>query len=159
MMPGTKFSIAREDPEMRELLAETDQRTLAIWAIDCAERVMPYFEETYPDDARPRQALETLQEWIDTGEFSMSVIRGASLNSHAAARDVGRDDAARSAARAAGQAVATAHVPTHAYGPAIYGQQAIFRDTGSLEAADKERAWQLARLMELRSREAGTASR
>lgn len=136
MMPGTKFSIAREDP---------------VWAINCAERVMPYFEEAHQDDSRPRQALETLQEWIDTGEFTMSVVRGASLASHAAARDVGKDDATRSAAQAAGQAVATVHVPTHVYGPAFYGQQAIFRDIGSLEAADKERDWQLARLVELRT--------
>jgi hypothetical protein len=136
-MPRPGFSIARADPDMRELIAETDQKTLAVWAIECAERVMPHFEKARPDDSRPRQALETLQKWIDTSEFSMSVIRGASLASHAAAREVGEDTAARSVARAAGQAVATAHVSTHAYGPAIYAQQAISRDTGSIQAAEK----------------------
>ncbi|OGB63001.1 hypothetical protein A2X44_03250 [candidate division CPR3 bacterium GWF2_35_18] len=42
----------------------------------------------------------------------MAVIRKASLDSHAAARDVGEDNPARSSARSAGQAVATAHVKT-----------------------------------------------
>ncbi len=111
------FSIAHADDEMRTLVDNTDQKTLARWAIDCALRVLPYFEEKYSDDNRPRKAIETLQAWIDTGIFKMAVIRKASLDAHAAAREVGEDDPARSAARAAGQAVATAHVPRHAYGP------------------------------------------
>ena len=121
----SKFSIAHEDEEMLELVRKSDHKTLALWAIECAERVMPYFEEKYPQDQRPRQAIETLRTWIDTGVFKMAVIRKASLDSHAAAREVGEDSPARAVARAAGQAVATAHVPRHAYGPAIYAQQAI----------------------------------
>ena len=137
---------------MLELVGRTDQKTLALWAIDCAERVMPYFEEKYPKDARPRKAIETLKAWIDTGVFKMTVIRKASLDSHAAAREVGEDSPARSAARAAGQAVATAHVPRHSYGSAIYAQQAIFRASKPSEAdaaVAKERQWQIARLREL----------
>jgi hypothetical protein len=113
---------------------------------------MPYFEEKYPGDRRPREAIEALQAWIDTGVFRMAVIRKASLASHAAAREVGEDDAARSAARAAGQAVATAHVPTHSIGAAIYALQAIHRATGSDAdaAVARERDWQYRRLLELR---------
>jgi hypothetical protein len=110
-------------------------------------------EEKYPEDPRPREAIETLQEWIDTGEFKMAVIRKASLSSHAAARDVGEDNPARSAARAAGQAVATAHVPTHAIGAAIYALQAIHRDSDASEvdsAIAKERDWQTQHLIELK---------
>jgi hypothetical protein len=148
-----KFSIAREDKEMVDLVGKTDQKTLALWAIECAERVMPYFEEKYPEDQRACQAIKTLKTWIDTGEFKMAVIRKASLDSHSAARDVGEDSPARSAARAAGQAVAIAHVPTHAYGPAIYGQQAVHRAAEPADAnaaAAKERDWQYLRLLELR---------
>ncbi len=147
-----KFSITHKDQEMLGLVGKTDQKTLAAWAIDCAERVMPYFEEKFPDDPRPRTALKTLQKWIDTGVFSMTVIRKASLDSHTAAREVGEDSPARSAARAAGQAVATAHVPSHAYGPAIYAQQAVFRATSpehAEAAAQKERDWQYRHLSEL----------
>ena len=150
-MDGTKskFSLARKDEEMLGLVKNTDKKTLAIWAIDCAERVLPYFEKKYPEDHRPRNAIETLQEWIDTGVFKMAVIRKASLDSHAAAREVGEDNAARSAARAAGQAVATAHVARHAYGSAIYAQQAIHRATDSSDAVAKERDWQYQRLRDL----------
>ena len=151
-MEKSKFPITLKDKEMVELVRKTDQKTLAVWAIDCAERVLPYFEEKYPEDHRPRQALETLQTWINTGVFKMAVIRKASLDSHAAAREVGEDNAARSAARATGQAVATAHVPTHSIGAAIYAQQAIHRATNSSDAdaaVAKERDWQYQHLLEL----------
>src|SRR5215470_2306524 len=118
-MEKPKFSLAaNKDPATVELVNHTDHKTLAVWAIDCTERVMPYFEESYPQDHRPRQALDTLQRWIQTGVFQMAVIRKASLDAHAAARDVGEDNPARSAARAAGQAVATTHVPLHSLGAA-----------------------------------------
>jgi hypothetical protein len=80
----------------------------------------------------------------------MAVVRKASLDSHAAARDVGEDNSARSAARAAGQAVATAHVKTHSMGSAIYALQAIYRATNSEEYIEREREWQYERLIELR---------
>jgi hypothetical protein len=152
MMAKSKFSLAAEKAFFLGLVEKTDHKILAAWAIDCAERVMHYFEAQRPQDPRPRNALETLQTWIDTGVFKMAVIRKASLDSHAAARDVGDDNAARSAARAAGQTVATAHVPTHAIGGAIYALQAIHRatDPANADAAvAKERDWQYQHLLEL----------
>lgn len=152
-----RFSLARHDKPMELLVKETDQRTLATWAIDCAERVLPYFEKKFPDDSRPRDALATLRAWITTGEFHMAVIRSASLASHAAARDAGEDTPARSAARAAGQAVATAHVRTHSLGAALYAQQAVFRAAdpdGAEAAAAQERDWQERHLLALRARSA-----
>jgi len=110
-MEKSKFSVTHKDESMVELVRKTDQKTLAIWAIDCVERVLPYFEEKYPEDHRPRQAIEVIQAWVNTGVFKMADIRKAALASHAAAREVGKVNSARSAARAAGQAVATAHVP------------------------------------------------
>jgi hypothetical protein len=148
-MKKSTFSITRKDEEMVEFVRKTDHKTVARWAIDCAERVLPYFEETYPQDHRPRHAIETLKAWIATGVFTMAGIRKASLDSHAAARDVGEDSPARSAAHAAGQAVATAHVPRHAYGSAIYAQQAIYRATSSMDAVERERNWQYQHLLQL----------
>lgn len=149
-MGQEKFSIARKDEEMVGLVEKSDKKTLAIWAVDCAERVLPYFEKVKPGDKRPRKAIETLEEWIDTREFKMAVIRKASLDAHAAAREIGEDSPARSAARACGQAVATAHVPRHSYGSAIYAQQAIYRATNSMDAVMSERNWQYYHLLELR---------
>jgi hypothetical protein len=153
-MKKSKFSLKQQKAGFIELVEKTDHKTLAVWAVDCAGRVLPYFEEAYPDDRRPRQAVETLQEWIRTGVFKMAVIRKASLDSHAAARDVGEDNPARSAARAAGQAVATAHVPTHSIGAAIYALQAVHRAASAADADSavaRERDWQLRRLLELRA--------
>jgi hypothetical protein len=157
-MKKSKFSLAKHKAVFLELVKKTDHKTLAVWAVDCAERVLPYLEEEFPEDHRPRQAIETLQAWINTGEFKMAVIRRASLASHAAAREVGEENAAPSAAHAAGQAVATAHVPTHSIGAAIYALQAIHRVTDASDAdaaVAKERDWQyqhLAALGETKSR-------
>jgi hypothetical protein len=148
-----KFSLNRNDEPMAELVKETGHKTLAVWAIDCVERVLPYFNEKYPDDPRPRDAIIALRAWIDTGIFRMADIRRASLTAHAAARDVGEDNSARSAARAAGQAVATAHVPTHARGAANYALQAVWRAAQPSDAdtaVDRERDWQYRHLLALR---------
>ncbi len=150
------FSVTHKDESMAEFVRITDHKTLAVWAVDCVERVMPYFEEKYPQDQRPRNAIEACQAWINTGVFKMADIRKAALASHAAAREVGEDNAARSAARAAGQAVATAHVPTHAVTAANYALQAIHRAASSSDAdaaTARERDWQYQHLLELRNRD------
>ena len=153
MKEKSKFSLTRfKDERVVELVKKTDHKTLAIWAVDCAFRVLPYFKEKFPEDPRPQNAIEVLQEWINTGVFKMAKIRKASLKSHAAAREVGEDNSARSSARAAGQAVATAHVPTHSIASAIYALQAIHRDPSILEAeaaVAQERDWQYKHLIKL----------
>ncbi|APV45446.1 hypothetical protein Dform_02142 [Dehalogenimonas formicexedens] len=109
---------------MYKKYSREEQKELATWAADCAERVLPLFEQAVPTDDRPRKAIEQCREWARTGVFSMAVIRHASLSAHAAAREA-PNDIARYAARAAGQAVATAHVPQHAFGAAYYALKAI----------------------------------
>jgi hypothetical protein len=102
-----------------------EQKLMAAWAADCAERVLPFFEKAFPEDNRPRQAIDACRTWVQTGLFKMAEIRGASLAAHAAAREAKANSAACFAARAAGQAVATAHVPQHAFGGAYYALKAI----------------------------------
>jgi Imm-5 like putative immunity protein len=125
-----------------------DQRSLATWAADCAERVLPFFEKVYPKDDRPRKAIQACRTWVRTGVFRMADIRGASLAAHAAARDAKENEAACFAARAAGQAAATAHVPQHAYGSAYYALKAIVAiDPATAEVKiAKERSWQSRRI-------------
>ncbi len=120
-----------------------DQNILALWAADCAERVLPYFEDKYPDDDRPRKAIEALHDWIRTGVFSMAVIRKASLGAHSAAKGKTEVDAIF-AAHAAGQAVGTAHVVTHALGASIYAIRAVAAHTGNVEdGLVTELSWQM----------------
>ncbi len=125
---------------------KADQEILALWAADCAVHVLPYFEEKYPEDDRPRKAIEELRTWVATGVFKMADVRKASLDAHAAAREVKEDDAI-AAARAAGQAVATAHVLTHAFGAAAYAIKAAAAHSKDVdEGIIEERDWQLRRL-------------
>jgi hypothetical protein len=154
-MKKFKFSLTHHDETLRTLVEQTEHKTLGIWARDCALRVLPYFMDEHPADSRPRQALDVLQAWIDTGDFKMAVIRKASLDAHAAAREVGEDNPARSASRAAGQAVATAHVCTHSMGASNYALQAVHRAASSAQAeaaVAAELTWQIQHLLELRGR-------
>ncbi len=146
------LAVTAMDQPIAELVRKTQKRTLAIWAADCAERVLSYFEEIYPDDPRPRQAIDALREWVRTGVFRMADVRRASLAAHSAAREVPEGDPARSSARSAGQAMATAHVATHAIAAAIYATTAV-RDAASPadadQAATREREWQYQHLLRL----------
>jgi hypothetical protein len=123
--------------EIAELTSKMDHRTLAIWATDCAEHVLSYFEEKYPKDNRPRKAVEAGRAWV-RGEISVSEARSAAFAAHAAARDAD-EGIARAVARATGHAAATAHVAGHAVYAANYAATAIA----------KERAWQYQHLLDL----------
>lgn len=118
-----------------------DHSALAVWAADCAERALPYFEKEYPKDDRPRKAIKACRAWARTGVFRMADIRGASLAAHAAARRAKKNSAARFAARSAGQALATAHVPDHAIAAAWYALK-----TAGAAGIAREREWQRRRL-------------
>ena len=108
-----------------------NQKLLALWAADCAEHVLPYFEKECPNDKRPRKAIMAARAWARE-EIGVGQARKAALDAHAAARDTD-NPCARAAARAAGHAAATAHVPIHSKGAAIYaasskGAAAIFEE-------------------------------
>ena len=128
---------------------KSNQQLLVLWAADCAEHVLPYFEEKCPNDDRPRKAIEMCRAWAATGVFKMAVIRKASLDAHAAAREA-KDGDAVAAARSAGHAVATAHVPDHSIGAAVYAIKAAAEHSGNIDdGLIKERNWQYRRLMNL----------
>jgi len=113
---------------------------LALWAADCAEHVLPYFEEKDPEDERPRKAIEAARAWAK-GEIRVGKARAASVAAHAAAR--GADEgAARAAARAAGQAAGTPHMPGHAPHAAAYATKAVTYGSESAAAVAEEREWQ-----------------
>ena len=82
-------------------LTDPDHRSLAVWAADCAEHVLPLFESERPDDPRPRQAIDRARAWA-RGEIPMMVSRETAGHADAAARDL--RGSARFAAYAAAQA-------------------------------------------------------
>ena len=117
---------------------EQDHKTLALWAADCTERVLPYFSEKYPQDKRPGRAIEAARSWA-RGKMPMNETRAAVFSSHTAARNTD-DDASCAAARAAGHAAATGHVASHAPHAAAYALKAVDAAAGTAAAnAERER--------------------
>lgn len=128
-------------------LTPEDHRVLAVWAADCAERVLGCFADACPDDGRPQQAVDVCRAWA-RGEASVSEARDASFAAHEAARKAAQP-AARAAARAAGHAAAVAHVPGHAGRAAVYAVTAVTLAADPDQAAgatSRERDWQSGRL-------------
>jgi len=142
-------SLASLKKEVEEILIniiklnKQDQKLLALWAADCAEHVLLYFEREYPKDDRPRKAIEACRTWARTGVFKMADVRKVALAAHAAARKAKENSTARFAARAAGQALATAHVAGHASAAVAYAVK-----TAEAAGIAGEREWQFRRLPE-----------
>jgi hypothetical protein len=123
-------------------LDERNHRSLVLWATDYAEHILPYFEEKYPKDDRPRNAVEAGRVWV-RGEVAMNEARAAARG------------AAQTAASAAGHAAATAHVAAHAANYAVTAATDAAVPTDSATA--KERDCQYRRLP--KSPSAGSISR
>ncbi len=117
-MTDERSSKAEKEASLR---SHTSQ---ALEAADCAERVLPLFESRFPNDDRPRRAIEAARAWA-RGEIRVGAARSAALGAHAAARDAAGYPTACAAARAAGHAAATAHVITHARAAALYADKAV----------------------------------
>jgi len=128
-------------------LNETDHRALALWAADCAERTIGYFDRKIPSDDRPRLAIEVSRAWA-RGEITVGKTRSASVAAHAAARGA-KNDSAKAAARSAGHAAATAHMFQHARHAANYAIKAISESGENAKNATKaglELKWQFEHL-------------
>jgi hypothetical protein len=127
-------------------LLDADHHLLALWAADCAEHVLHFFEQEQPDDNRPRRAIELVRAWV-RGEVKMTESRNAAGHAQAAARNL--SGPAREAAFAAGQAAAVAHVAAHELGAAAYAVRAARAAAPKEEreaAGRRECRWQHAQL-------------
>ena len=88
--------------EMR-IVKEIPNKVIQQFAIDCAWRVLHIFEEGYPDDKRPRQALEAVRAYLKfPTQENLDKLTAACDAARAAACDAARA-AASDAARAAEQ--------------------------------------------------------
>lgn len=103
-------------------LTDEHHHLLAIWAADCAQHVLHFFEQGQPDDHRPRKAIDSARAWAN-GEISMTQSRTAAGHAMGAARNL--RGPAREAAYSAGQAAAVAHVAAHELGAAAYAIRAV----------------------------------
>ena len=127
-------------------LQDGDHHLLAMWAADCAQRVLDQFEQARPEDDRPRRAIDLGRAWA-RGEIPWAQARTAAGHANAAARDL--RGSARHAAYAAGQAAAVGHVAAHELGAAVYAiraARAAAAQDGREAAGRLECHWQRARL-------------
>jgi hypothetical protein len=93
--------------KFRELAKKLTPEQNRLWAIACAELVLPIFEDKYPNDNRPRLAIEAAKN------KSPDAARAAVFAARAAAY-----------AAEAAYAIYAAHAADAAYYAAYYAEQA-----------------------------------
>jgi hypothetical protein len=76
--PATASATGRVGAASLTGRAGQEHRSQALWAADCAEGVLSYFEEAFPDDDRPREAIEAARAWA-RGEMRVSKARAAAV--------------------------------------------------------------------------------
>ena len=64
-----------------------DQQTAVRWAAECAKRVLKHYEVKYPDDKRPRDAINVALAWAKEPSEKN---RAANANAAANANEIGR---------------------------------------------------------------------
>lgn len=70
------------------IVIEPADKEIRLFACDCAERVLPLFETKYPEDKRPRQAIETARKFA-RGEATQIEMDAAGAAAWAARAAVG----------------------------------------------------------------------
>ena len=96
---------------------------MALWAFDLAEESVQQLEEKYPDEKRPKEALEAARDWA-SGKIKMRTAQRKILDCHAFAKTIGsQEDIA--ICHAVGQACAVVHTAGHAIGYPVYDLTSI----------------------------------
>jgi len=107
------------------------------WAAECAKRVLKHYEDKYPDDKRPREAIDAAIRWAkDPTQANRDAAYAAAY-------------AAAHAADAAAAAYAAAHAAYAAYAYAAADAAYAAADAALLQARNAERKWQSDRLLAL----------
>jgi hypothetical protein len=128
-----------------QALSQAERRIVAVWAADCAERVLGLFEAEAPRDTRPRDAIARARAF-GRGELDVAAGIRRRFAGGAAAREMSTP-AAAAAARAAGQAAAIPHMGAHALAAAAYAAKAVgLAAPDRPEAVSEEIHWQLSRM-------------
>lgn len=144
VLKGDGFTLARKVRLTRKL--NWNKKVAVMFATDCAERVLPMFEERYPEDIRPRLAIQIARDFVNgsVSEKEMTEVRIAAFS----AVKLATSEEAYYAASAAAYS-------TNWFSPrdaAWHAAQAVAYDAvyGVFLASEKEkeREWQTRRLFE-----------
>ncbi|MDD2217215.1 MAG: hypothetical protein PHX63_02135 [Eubacteriales bacterium] len=158
MIDMNKFSLTKHDDELLDIIKlvkqySNEHKILALWAIDCLNRVLPLFEVKYPNETTLKTAIGTLQKWIND-EIKMWDARKYTYTVLALAKTIEKEDKPYSQiVRSTAHCLATCHVPTHSEGTAMYVVSAIkLINKGKsdvISLMEDERKWQINHLKEL----------
>ena len=109
--------------DLTTLFQAQSHRTMALWALDLAAESVAKLEEKYPDEPRPREALEAARAWAE-GKIKMRLAQRKILDCHAFAKELdSKEDIAL--CHAVGQTCAVVHTAGHAMGYPMYELSAI----------------------------------
>jgi hypothetical protein len=127
----TDKSVAEQARLVRKIETWND-KTLRLFAADCAERVIGLYEKQHPKDDRPRKAIQAARDFV-AGKITIGELNAAANAAANAANDAANAAAAYAAANAAAAAANDAAAAA-AYAAAYAAANAA------------ERKWQLERL-------------
>ena len=114
--------------ELCQLIEQANHRVLVLWALELAEESARVLAEKYPEDFRPKEAVEAATSWAK-GQIKMPIAKQAILNCHAMAKELENPaDIAR--CHAVGQACSVVHAAGHALGYPMYDLTAIVLELG-----------------------------
>lgn len=120
--------------DLTMLFREQSHRTMVLWALDLAAESVAKLEEKYPDDPRPREALEDARAWAE-GKIKMRLAQRKILDCHAFAKEIdSKEDIAL--CHAIGQACAVVHTAGHAIGYPMYELSSIVYRLGIENCAE-----------------------
>ena len=123
------FSKSSEYIQDLIMLFETQsRRVMALWAFEFASESITKLEEKYPEEKRPREALEAAKDWA-SGKIKMRFAQRKILDCHAFAKEI-EDKEDIAICHSIGQACAVVHTAGHAIGYPIYDLTAIIYKYG-----------------------------
>ncbi len=120
--------------DLTMLFREQSHRTMVLWALDVAAESVAKLEEKYPNEPRPREALEAAWAWAE-GKIKMRLAQRKILDCHAFAKEINSKENI-ALCHAIGQACAVVHTAGHAIGYPMYELSAIIYRLGIENCAE-----------------------
>lgn len=128
---------AKDSPYLQDLIdlfQNQKHRVMALWAFDFAAESINRLREKYPNENRPQEALDAVQDWA-AGKIKMRLAQKKILSCHAFAKEIDcKEDIA--VCHAIGQACAVVHTAGHAIGYPIYDLTSIVYKYGIENCSD-----------------------
>ena len=110
------------------LFRDQSHKAMVLWALDLAGESVAKLAEKYPDETRPREALDAAWAWAE-GTIKMPLAQRKILDCHALAKELDSIEDI-SLCHAVGQACAVVHTAGHAMGFPMYELSAIIYRLG-----------------------------